>query len=373
MKKLKDDIKVSQSGKINRTKKKSINKSEQNVKNTNGSKNKDVKDDKEIVKRVKRCRSNDNIFNFIDAKYRKYFLRWGNTTKMACKVECKGKSVDRYADQRVDRYADQRVDRYADQRVDRYADQRVDRYADQRVDRYVDQRVMGSHVVFFESINAYELKKYSVSEVLFRTLLEITKVNMEGLYNESNFLNRGWIDSTKWKELTSDRCKLILGFIKYCESCNNNTNDCNFVGNDKLSEDCVEGEDNFLNILKCNNIEKMNKYLCKNKLICFVHYRLTPDYYPYEKNIICYLYEIQIVYDYTKLGLGKYLISMLENLCKHIKLKKIICTVLKNNINAVSFYKNKCSFEIDDSSPDNFPSDNSKPCPYEILKKEIQL
>ncbi|KAI4836543.1 N-acetyltransferase [Plasmodium brasilianum] len=349
MKKLKDDIKVSQSGKINRTKKKSINKSEQNVKNTNGSKNKDVKDDKEIVKRVKRCRSNDNIFNFIDAKYRKYFLRWGNTTKMACKVECKGKSVDRYADQRVDRYADQRVDRYA------------------------DQRVMGSHVVFFESINAYELKKYSVSEVLFRTLLEITKVNMEGLYNESNFLNRGWIDSTKWKELTSDRCKLILGFIKYCESCNNNTNDCNFVGNDKLSEDCVEGEDNFLNILKCNNIEKMNKYLCKNKLICFVHYRLTPDYYPYEKNIICYLYEIQIVYDYTKLGLGKYLISMLENLCKHIKLKKIICTVLKNNINAVSFYKNKCSFEIDDSSPDNFPSDNSKPCPYEILKKEIQL
>ncbi|CRG94955.1 acetyltransferase, GNAT family, putative [Plasmodium gallinaceum] len=275
-----------------KNKNKTIYKNEKN--NINDGNIKSIYNEKDKIQLIRNCKNNDNIFDFIDIKYKKYFLEnKDNNDSNICQF------------------------------------------------------------VFFESINAYELKKYNLSKKVFNIILEITKNNMKKMYNESNFLNKGWSDIRKMKELKNDKSKLILGFLKV---------------NIKMKN---EEKYNFLDIIKSNDQKKIDNYLQNYKLICFVHFRLTPDYYPYQKNIICYLYEIQIIPNYTKLGLGVHLISMLENLCKNIKLKKIICTVLKKNIRAISFYKNKCSFEIDENSPDNFITDNSESCEYEILKKVI--
>ncbi|CRH01166.1 acetyltransferase, GNAT family, putative [Plasmodium relictum] len=268
---------------------------DKNEKNNEIDKNiKSMYEEKDKVKIIRNCKNNDNIFDFIDIKYKKYFLENKDNTSSN-----------------------------------------------------------SSHFIFFESINAYELKKHNISTKLFNIILDITKNNMKNLYNETNFLNKGWSDKIKMEELKNDKCKLILGFLK---------------NNNKIKN---EEEYNFLDIIKSNDKKKIDNYLYNYKLVCFVHYRLIPDYNPNQKNIICYLFEIQVIPNYTKLGLGKHLISMLENLCKSVKLKKILCTVLKKNIKAMSFYKNKCCFEMDENSPDNFISDGSKSCEYEILKKVI--
>ncbi|ETW54637.1 hypothetical protein PFUGPA_03244 [Plasmodium falciparum Palo Alto/Uganda] len=256
----------------------------------------------ELIQRLKRCHDNDNIFNYIDEKYKKYIIKKNRNDSS------QNNSINK-----------------------------------EKNENYIHNEIEGSkHLgsssfIFFESINSYELKKYKSAFSIYNILLNITKINMQKLYDENNFLNKGWSDQEKLKELKSDRSKLILDIIK--------TNDKN----------------------------QIDDFLKTNPIVCFVHFRFTPDYYPYQKNIICYLYEIQIIKEYIKIGIGTHLINILEQLCKNIHIHKILCTVLKSNYKAVMFYKNKCSFQMDESSPDNFYSDShlSKECEYEILKKDI--
>ncbi|ANQ10232.1 Uncharacterized protein PCOAH_00043530 [Plasmodium coatneyi] len=284
-----------------------------------------------IIKEVKNCKKNDSIFDFIDGSYRKYFLLK------------RGNELD----------------------------------ANKQVVGSDPPSVMTAEpppFIFFESVNAFELKKHQEGETILSTLFHITKANMERLYNESNFLNRGWSDEKKWKELRSDKCKLILGFLqKPLTSEEVTTSD-----EQNVTELLLTGKEHNLSFLeklctkgKNENTKEVDDYLSKHALVCFVHYRLTADYPPNEHTTICYLYEIQIVPEFTKLGIGKHLIDMLDALCRRINVHKIVCTVLKNNVNAVSFYKTKCSFQMDESSPDNFASDESEECEYEILKRIV--
>ncbi|KJP89940.1 hypothetical protein AK88_00396 [Plasmodium fragile] len=302
------------------------NKNKPHVKYNNG----------ELIKVIKNCKQNDSIFDYIGGSYRMYFLlNRGNGVHGQTQVGCDspgGKSAH-------------------------------------------------TPFILFESINAFELKKHPASEPVFSTMFHMTKANMERLYNESNFLSRGWSDEKKWKELRSDRCKLILGFVHKPEG----SEDGVTSDEPNVTESVLAGGEPHLSFLqRVHNANGTNErtnedrtqdvhdYLTKHALVCFVHYRLTADYPPNEHTTICYLYEIQIVPEFTKMGIGQHLISMLEALCRRINVPKILCTVLKNNVKAVSFYKTKCSFQLDESSPDNFTSDDSEEeCEYEILKRVV--
>ncbi|EUD69163.1 hypothetical protein C922_00026 [Plasmodium inui San Antonio 1] len=297
-------------------------KKKENVKYNNG----------DLIRVVKTCKHNDSIFDFIDGSYRRYFLvKRGNGVAPHTQVGH---------------------------------------------DPPNEQGAQSTHppFIFFESLNAFELKKHPAGEAIFTTLFHMTKGNMERLYNESNFLSRGWSDEKKWKELRSDKCKLILGFVKKAESSEEGiTSD-----EQNVSESLLTGSEPNLSFLqrihtkgKNESTKEVDDYLNKHSLVSFVHYRLTADYSPNAHTTVCYLYEIQIVPEFTKMGIGKHLIGMLEALCRRINVRKILCTVLKSNINAVSFYKNKCSFQMDESSPDNFASEDSEECEYEILKRVV--
>ncbi|CDU20052.1 acetyltransferase [Plasmodium yoelii] len=331
---LENDIKENKNEELKKTTNKKIDKNSEKIKkDKKESTNSEINKNYGIIKIVRGCQNGDNIFDFINVEYKKKYIikKINNTSEIINETNLEQKK---------------------------------------------------NEYIFFESINSYELKKYKTSDIIFNMLVDITKNNMENLYNESNFLNKGWSNLKKKKEFMSNKCKLILGFKNVARNEKKNMtksgkNDIN--PNSEQDENCLgnnidkESDINFINVLKSNNPEKVEEYLKNNKLVCFVHYRIIPDYYPYEQNIICYLYEIQIIPDFKGMGIGSHLIYMLECLCKSIKINKILCTVLKNNTNAVAFYKKKCLFEMDENSPDNFNTDNSKPCEYEILKKEIIL
>ncbi|CAD52381.1 acetyltransferase [Plasmodium falciparum NF54] len=316
----------------------------------------------ELIQRLKRCHDNDNIFNYIDEKYKKYIIKKNRNDSS------QNNSINK-----------------------------------EKNENYIHNEIEGSkHLgsssfIFFESINSYELKKYKSAFSIYNILLNITKINMQKLYDENNFLNKGWSDQEKLKELKSDRSKLILGFLKKKKEQNRYDHEQNRYDHEQNQYDHEQNQydhkqhpsehetydskffitkntnNHFIDIIKTNDKNQIDDFLKTNPIVCFVHFRFTPDYYPYQKNIICYLYEIQIIKEYIKIGIGTHLINILEQLCKNIHIHKILCTVLKSNYKAVMFYKNKCSFQMDESSPDNFYSDShlSKECEYEILKKDI--
>ncbi|SPJ11956.1 acetyltransferase, GNAT family, putative [Plasmodium sp. DRC-Itaito] len=293
----------------------------------------------ELIQRLKICHDNDNIFHYIDKKYKRYIIK--NINYSSENISINKEKNENYIHNK----------------------------------KKCSMNLVSSSFIFFESINSYELKKYKSAFSIYNILLNITKINMQKLYDENNFLNKGWSDKEKLKELKSDRSKLILGFLKKEEA-----TECNHVQN-SIGEETYDSKffitkntnKNFIDIIKTNDKNQIDDFLKTNPLVCFVHFRFTSDYYPYQKNIICYLYEIQIIKEYIKIGIGTHLINILEQLCKNIHINKILCTVLKNNYKAVKFYKNKCSFQMDESSPDNFYSntDLSQTCEYEILKKDI--
>jgi len=72
-------------------------------------------------------------------------------------------------------------------------------------------------------------------------------------------------------------------------------------------------------------------------LVCFVHYRFTIEN---QENVL-YIYELHIVDGYQGLGIGKKLVQVLETIGVRTKMKKIMLTVFKRNVDAVRFYKEK--------------------------------
>lgn len=99
-------------------------------------------------------------------------------------------------------------------------------------------------------------------------------------------------------------------------------------------------------------------------LVCFVHYRFTIEN---QENVL-YIYELHIVDGYQGLGIGKKLVQVLETIGVRTKMKKIMLTVFKRNVDAVRFYKEKLGFSLDASSPEVF---GDLECKYEILSKHL--
>lgn len=90
---------------------------------------------------------------------------------------------------------------------------------------------------------------------------------------------------------------------------------------------------------------------------------LLPDLLHHEP--ILYVYEIQIHSKFQRQSLGKKLMMFMQIIGMKMKMKRLMLTVFKSNLKALSFYKNKLGYTVDESSPDVED--------YEILSKSIQI
>lgn len=81
-------------------------------------------------------------------------------------------------------------------------------------------------------------------------------------------------------------------------------------------------------------------------------------------HLIC-SYEMQVDKSVQRQGLGRFIMSALDECAKHWGMEKVVLTVLKNNTGAISFFKTN-GYDLDDSSPDILENAD-----YEILSKII--
>lgn len=74
---------------------------------------------------------------------------------------------------------------------------------------------------------------------------------------------------------------------------------------------------------------------------------------------------MQIEKEYQRKGLGKFMMSALEQMAKFYEMDKLVLTVLTNNEDGMTFFKS-LGFSKDESSPDAVENTG-----YEILSKQL--
>jgi len=103
-------------------------------------------------------------------------------------------------------------------------------------------------------------------------------------------------------------------------------------------------------------------------LAAFTMFRFEHD----EGIYVLYCYDLQIRKLYQRTGMGKLLMTALENIGTAWRMEKIVLTVFKENKNARQFYRSS-GFTLDETSPGY----NSDPCSeevdYEILSKRLLI
>jgi len=154
-------------------------------------------------------------------------------------------------------------------------------------------------------------------------IFDLTKRNMQTLYDTCEW---GWKDKDKQQELTEDTAWYLL----------------------------------------CNDDE--------NKNVAFVHFRFDLD----DDIEVLYLYEIQMEKEVRRKGLGKFLVTILTLMAKKYEMQKVMCTVFTHNHDSMSFFKECCRFEVDETSPEfqleSLDLDDSLTDSlfYQILSKKIK-
>lgn len=99
--------------------------------------------------------------------------------------------------------------------------------------------------------------------------------------------------------------------------------------------------------------------------IAFVHFRFEEGYC---SDATVYCYELQIEAEYRRLGIGRYLMNILQTLATKYRMRKVILTTLKENTGAFEFYTKALKFTIDKNSPSCF----DQVADYEILSKRTE-
>ncbi|XP_070578837.1 N-alpha-acetyltransferase 40-like [Ptychodera flava] len=144
----------------------------------------------------------------------------------------------------------------------------------------------------------------------------LTKVNMQDLYESSSW---GWKDRDKKEELTDDRAWYVIA----------------------------------------RNLD--------GQAVAFVHMRFDIDY----DDEVLYCYEIQLMKEVQRKGLGKFLMQILGLIAHKTNMKKVMLTVFKNNIASSEFFKKVLKYEIDETDQSSqYPLDDYD---YEILSKQIKI
>lgn len=97
------------------------------------------------------------------------------------------------------------------------------------------------------------------------------------------------------------------------------------------------------------------------KPIAYSHFRFDMDY----DSEILYCYELHVESEMRKLGIGKYLMQILEELCECLELEKVMLTCSKYNTNGLRFFKETLGYERDETDL----NDEDPSVDYEILSK----
>eukprot|EP00922_Rhytidocystis_sp_ex-Travisia-forbesii_P040264 GHVS01059902.1.p2 GENE.GHVS01059902.1~~GHVS01059902.1.p2 ORF type:complete len:300 (-),score=63.90 GHVS01059902.1:2203-3102(-) len=182
---------------------------------------------------------------------------------------------------------------------------------------------------------------------VLRKVFELTKRNMQEVYDKTNFDEQGWNDETKWTELNHPDAQFLLAF-----SPNNSPEEKQAA--DSGTTDTEDSE----------------------TLAGFMHFRFETD----EDNpgsekdaVVAYIWDLQLEEWAQRKGLGNHMMNVLELTGRQVGISKLMCTVLKDNADAMRFYRGKCRFAIDESSPDMFLQlDDDELCEYDILKKDLK-
>ncbi|KAG0059838.1 N-alpha-acetyltransferase 40, partial [Linnemannia elongata] len=88
---------------------------------------------------------------------------------------------------------------------------------------------------------------------------------------------------------------------------------------------------------------------------------------------VAYCFEIQVVPEYQRRGIGAYLIRLLETIGKATQMEKVMLTVFKANKNAIKFYIDQMQYNYDEISPCVcLTRGRASRFDYEILSKPLQ-
>ncbi|XP_064603235.1 N-alpha-acetyltransferase 40-like [Liolophura sinensis] len=154
-----------------------------------------------------------------------------------------------------------------------------------------------------------------MAEDLVDWAFELTKSNMQTLYETGGW---GWKDKEKRAEMTEDMARYLI----------------------------VTDSD--------------------NKLVGFVHFRFDIDY----DEEVLYVYEIQLIKEVRRKGLGKFLLQILELMAHKTQMKKVIQTVFKQNTAGYDFYTKTMKYEVDETNPEEYVFEEGNS--YVILSKAIK-
>lgn len=143
------------------------------------------------------------------------------------------------------------------------------------------------------------------------TIFNLEKENMKQIYEECDW---GWHDKKKREEMTDDRARYLIARTP------------------------------------------------EGKLVAFSHYRFDLDF----DIEVLYCYELQLSSEVRRKGLGKFMLQILELIAFSNNMKKVVLTVLKNNLEAMEFFK-AMNYEMDETSPIDDAFDSYD---YVILSKK---
>lgn len=145
---------------------------------------------------------------------------------------------------------------------------------------------------------------------------KLTKKNMQTLYEESEW---GWKDKDKREEMTEDKALYL-------------------IARDSTS-----------------------------KPVAFTHFRFDMEF----DEEVLYCYEIQVIDEVRRKGIGKFFMQILELIAYHTEMIKVMLTTFKQNKIAQGFFRNTMKYNEDDISPEDPLFEEGYR--YEILSKNIKL
>ncbi|KAH7649398.1 hypothetical protein FG379_001025 [Cryptosporidium bovis] len=186
------------------------------------------------------------------------------------------------------------------------------------------------------------VRRSELGDKHIKQMLDITRYNMKELYDQNpwgDIWKNGWSDDLKFQELSNEMCNYIIIYRKKDEI-----------------QDYSSGEH--------HNVNLSGNFGSEIEIASFLCFRIELEGDIQGKiYLVGYMYELQSLYKGN--GCGKLLVDIFGKICEKMRLEKIMCTVLKENMGARRFYSNKCEFTVDEISPTDEP--------YIILSKNIGI
>ncbi|KAG0255454.1 N-alpha-acetyltransferase 40 [Mortierella polycephala] len=86
--------------------------------------------------------------------------------------------------------------------------------------------------------------------------------------------------------------------------------------------------------------------------VAMIHFQFVQETTMTDRDAeVAYCFEIQVVPEYQRRGIGAYLIGVLETIGRVTQMDKVMLTVFKANTSAIKFYMEQLQYKFDEISP----------------------